>query len=128
MSAQPFVVTPKDYDSALNVLGIRVTVLASNEATLGYEITRQEFRRVGAWSAKAQRNVELGWLRGRLAPDFKTIADFRRDNRRGHPKVCSKFVELSRLLGLFGDVVIAIDSSKFKAVNNLDKNITPHKF
>ena len=76
---------------------------------------------------EAQRNVELMWLTGRLAPDFKTIADFRGDNGAAIRKVCREFVELSRQLGLFGDVVVAIDGSKFKAVNNRDKNFTPHK-
>jgi transposase len=76
---------------------------------------------------EAQRNVELMWLSGRLAPDFKTIADFRRDNGEAIRKVCRAFVELSRQLGLFGDAVVAIDGSKFKAVNNRDKNFTPHK-
>jgi transposase len=76
---------------------------------------------------EAQRNVELMWLTGRLAPDFKTIADFRRDNGEAIRKVCREFVELSRQLGLFGDTVVAIDGSKFKAVNNRDKNFTPHK-
>jgi transposase len=76
---------------------------------------------------EAQRNVELMWLTGRLAPDFKTIADFRRDNGTAIRKVCREFVELSRQIGLFGEAVVAIDGSKFKAVNNRDKNFTPHK-
>ena len=76
---------------------------------------------------EAQRNVELMWLTGRLAPDFKTIADFRRDNGEAIRKVCREFVELSRQLGLFGDAVVAIDGSKFKAVNNRDQNFTAHK-
>ena len=76
---------------------------------------------------EAQRNVELMWLTGRLAPDFKTIADFRRDNGEAIRKVCREFVELSRQLGLFGEAVVAIDGSKFKAVNNRDQNFTPHK-
>ena len=76
---------------------------------------------------EAQRNVELMWLTGRLAPDFKTIADFRRDNGEAIRKVCREFVELSRQLGLFGEAVVAVDGSKFKAVNNRDKNFTPHK-
>jgi len=76
---------------------------------------------------EAQRNVELMWLTGRLAPDFKTMADFRRDNGAAIRKVCREFVELSRQLGLFGEAVVAIDGSKFKAVNNRDKNFTPHK-
>src|SRR5678816_1669064 len=76
---------------------------------------------------ETQRNLELIWLTGRLAPDFKTIADFRRDNGEAIRKVCREFVELSRQFGLFGDAVVAIDGSKFKAVNNRDKNFTPHK-
>jgi len=76
---------------------------------------------------EAQRNVELMWLTGRLAPDFKTIADFRRDNGTAIRRVCREFVELSREIGLFGEAVVAIDGSKFKAVNNRDKNFTPHK-
>jgi transposase len=76
---------------------------------------------------ETQRNVELMWLTGRLAPDFKTIADFRRDNGEAVRRVCREFIELSRQIGLFGDAVVAIDGSKFKAVNNRDKNFTPHK-
>src|SRR6478736_5958080 len=76
---------------------------------------------------EAQRNVELMWLTQRLAPDFKTIADFRRDNGEAIRKVCRHFIELSRAVGMFSDAVVAIDGSKFKAVNNRDKNFTPHK-
>ena len=76
---------------------------------------------------ETQRNVELMWLTGGLTPDFKTIADFRRDNGLAIRAVCAEFVELSRQIGLFGDAVVAIDGSKFKAVNNRDKNFTPHK-
>jgi transposase len=76
---------------------------------------------------EAQRNVELMWLTGRLAPDFKTVADFRRDNGTAIRRVCREFVELSRQIGLFGEAVVAVDGSKFKAVNNRDKNFTPHK-
>jgi transposase len=76
---------------------------------------------------ETQRNVELMWLTGRLVPDFKTIADFRRDNGTAIQKVCREFVELSRQIGLFGEAVVAVDGSKFKAVNNRDKNFTPHK-
>jgi len=76
---------------------------------------------------EAQRNVELMWLTGRLAPDFKTIADFRRDNGVGIRNVCSRFVQLCRELKLFGQALVAIDSSKFKAVNNRDRNFTPGK-
>jgi len=76
---------------------------------------------------EAQRNVELMWLTGKLAPDHKTIANFRKDHGAAIQAACAHFVELSRQLGLFGDVVVAIDGSKFKAVNNRDKNFTPHK-
>ncbi len=76
---------------------------------------------------EAQRNVELMWLTGRLAPDHKTIADFRRDNGEAIRKVCSRFVLLCRRMGLFSNAVVAIDGSKFKAVNNRDQNFTPAK-
>ena len=67
------------------------------------------------------------WLTGRLAPDFKTIADFRRDNGKCSRNVCKRFVDMCRQLNLFGQSIVAIDGSKFKAVNNRDKNFTPHK-
>jgi len=76
---------------------------------------------------EAQRNVELMWLTGRLSPDFKTIADFRRENGVGIRNVCSRFVQLCRELKLFSQAIVAIDSSKFKAVNNRDRNFTPVK-
>jgi transposase len=76
---------------------------------------------------EAQRNVELMWLTGRLAPDFKTIADFRRDNGEGIRNVCRRFVQLCRDLKLFTQAIVAIDSSKFKAVNSRDRNFTPGK-
>src|SRR5215467_9362540 len=76
---------------------------------------------------EAQRNVELMWLTGRLAPDFKTIADFRRDNGTGIRNVCARFVQLCRELKLFSQAIVAIDSSKFKAVNSRDRNFTPVK-
>ena len=76
---------------------------------------------------EAQRNVELMWLTGRLAPDFKTIADFRHDNTKGIGNVCSCFVRLCRDLKLFTQAIVAIDSSKFKAVNSRDRNFTPGK-
>jgi hypothetical protein len=60
-------------------------------------------------------------------PDFKTIADFRKDNGAAIRRVCREFVELSRQVGVFTEGVVAIDGSKFKAVNNRDKNFTPHK-
>ena len=67
------------------------------------------------------------WLTGRLAPDFKTIADFRRDNGKGIRNVCRRFVGLCRELKLFTEAVVAIDGSKFKAVNNRERNYTPGK-
>ena len=76
---------------------------------------------------EAARNVELMWLIGRLAPDHKTIADFRRDNGEAIRKACSRFVLLCRRMGLFGDAVVAVDGSKFKAVNNRDQNYTRGK-
>jgi len=76
---------------------------------------------------EAGRNVELMWLTGRLAPDFKTIADFRKDNGPAIRAACRRFVELCRRVGLFTLQVAAIDGSKFKAVNARDKNFTPAK-
>jgi len=76
---------------------------------------------------ETQRNLELIWLTGRLTPDFKTIADFRRDNGPGIRQACRQFVLLCREIGLFEQALVAIDGSKFKAVNNRDKNFTPHK-
>jgi transposase len=76
---------------------------------------------------EAQRNVELMWLTRRLAPDFKTIADFRRDNGAAIQKVCREFVVLCRKAHLFKDAFVAIDGSKFKALNNRDRNFTKAK-
>ena len=76
---------------------------------------------------EAQRNVELMWLTGRLAPDFKTIADFRKDNGEAIRLVCREFVMLCRKLNLFADAFVAIDGSKFKAVNSRDRNFTRAK-
>ena len=76
---------------------------------------------------ECQRNVELMWLTGRLAPDFKTIADFRRDSGMAIRKACRQFVVLCRDLKLFTQAVVAIDGSKFKAVNSRDRNFTPTK-
>jgi len=76
---------------------------------------------------EAQRNVEVMWLTGRLAPDFKTIADFRKDNGLAIRAACRRFVELCRKLELFTHAVAAIDGSKFKAVNARDKNYTRAK-
>jgi transposase len=83
----------------------------------GYLKRIQSSRRM---EREAQRNVELIWLTGRLMPDFKTIADFRRDNGEAIRKVCRQFIELSHQVGLFSEAVVAIDGSKFKAVNNRD--------
>ena len=90
----------------------------------GYLNRVQSSRRL---ESEAQRNLELIWLTGRLAPDFKTIADFRRDNGEAIRKVCKEFVLLCRRLNLFTDGIVAIDASKFKAVNNRDKNFTDRK-
>ena len=76
---------------------------------------------------EAGRNVEVMWLLGRLAPDFKTIADFRKDNGPAIKKVCAQFIEVCRKLGLLQKASVAIDGSKFKAVNNRDKNFTKAK-
>jgi transposase len=73
------------------------------------------------------RNVELMWLLGRLVPDHKTVADFRKDNGRAIRKVCARFVELCREMGLLANASVAIDGSKFKAVNNRDRNFTRAK-
>jgi transposase len=67
------------------------------------------------------------WLTGRLAPDFKTVADFRKDNGPAIRATCRQFVLLCRKLDLFSEALVAVDGSKFKAVNNRDKNFTPHK-
>ena len=76
---------------------------------------------------ECQRNVELMWLTGRLAPDFKTIADIRHDNDTGIRNVCRRFLVMCRNLKLFSQSAVAIDSSKFKAVNSRDRNFTPAK-
>ena len=71
---------------------------------------------------EAGRNVEVMWLAGRLVPDHKTIADFRKDNGAAIRSVCARFVALCRTMGLLTHASVAIDGSKFKAVNNRDKN------
>src|SRR5690242_2264799 len=76
---------------------------------------------------EAGRNVELMWLLGRLAPDHKTVADFRKDNGRAIRRVCARFVELCREMGLLAKASVALDGSKFKAVNNRDRNFTRAK-
>jgi transposase len=90
----------------------------------GYLNRVQSSRRL---EREAQRNVELMWLVGRLAPDFKTIANFRKDNGEAIRLVCREFVMLCRKLNLFAEAFVAIDGSKFKAVNNRDKNFTRAK-
>jgi transposase len=76
---------------------------------------------------EAGRNLEVMWLLGRLVPDHKTIADFRKDNGSAIRKVCARFVELCRRIGLLSQPSVALDGSKFKAVNNRDKNFTSAK-
>jgi transposase len=90
----------------------------------GYLNRLQSSRRL---EREAQRNIELMWLTGRLAPDFKTIANFRGDNGPAIRAVCSQFIGLCRKLNLFTKAVVAIDGSKFKAVNNRDRNFTVTK-
>jgi transposase len=87
----------------------------------GYLNRIQSSRRL---ERESYRNVELIWLTGRLMPDFKTIADFRKDNRKPIRRVCMEFVGVCRELELFSAALVAIDGSKFKAVNSRDKNFT----
>jgi len=90
----------------------------------GYLNRIQSSRRL---ERESQRNLELLWLIERLTPDFKTIANFRKDNGPAIRKVCSRFVMLCRQLNLLADASVAIDGSKFKAVNNRDNNFTVNK-
>ena len=90
----------------------------------GYLNRVQSSRRL---EREAGRNLEVLWLLGRLAPDHKTIADFRKDNGPAIRKVCARFVDLCRQIGLLTKASVAIDGSKFKAVNNRDKNFTVGK-
>src|SRR6478609_1493382 len=90
----------------------------------GYLNRIQSSRRL---EREAGRNLEVMWLTGRLAPDHKTIADFRKDNGPAIKKVCARFVELCREMGLLAKASVAIDGSKFKAVNSRDKNFTRGK-
>jgi transposase len=87
----------------------------------GYLNQIQSSRRL---EREAQRNVEMMWLTGRLAPDFKTIADFRKDNGPAIRATCRQFIVLCRQLDLFAHAIVAIDGSRFKAVNARDKNFT----
>ena len=90
----------------------------------GYLYRVQSSRRL---ERECHRNLEVMWLLGRLAPDFKTIADFRKDNGPAIKRVCAQFVALCRRMGLLAKASVAIDGSKFKAVNNRDKNFTRAK-
>ena len=90
----------------------------------GYLNRIQSSRRL---EREAQRNIELMWLTGRLAPDFKTIANFQRDNGPAIRAACAHFIALCRRLNLFTKAIVAINGSKFKAVNNRDKNFTVTK-
>src|ERR1700716_1197383 len=90
----------------------------------GYLNRVQSSRRL---EREAGHNVEVMWLMGRLVPDHKTIADFRKDNGAAIRKVCARFIALCRTMGLLTQASVAIDGSKFKAVNNRDKNFTRAK-
>ena len=90
----------------------------------GYLNRIQSSRRL---EQETQRNIELMWLTARLMPDFKTIANFRKDNGRAIRQVCRQFIVLCRQLNLFSQALVAIDGAKFKAVNNRDKNFTSAK-
>src|SRR5712664_359220 len=84
----------------------------------GYLNRLQSSRRL---EREAQRNLELMWLTGKLAPDFKTIADFRRDNGAAIQSVCRQFVELCRRLKLFTGAVVAIDARYLRALDRTDR-------
>src|SRR6059058_4531665 len=90
----------------------------------GYLVRVQSSRRL---EREAGRNIEVMWLTGRLVPDHKTIADFRKDNGGAIRKVCTRFVALCRDIGLLSGTSVALDGSKFKAVNNRDRNFTRAK-
>ena len=90
----------------------------------GYLNRVQSSRRL---EREAGRNVEVMWLTCRLVPDHKTIADFRKDNGPAIKRVCAQFIELCRQIGLLATSSVAIDGSKFKAVNTRDKNFTRNK-
>ena len=90
----------------------------------GYLNRVQSSRRL---EREAGHNVEVMWLSGRLVPDHKTIADFRKDNGTAIRKVCARFIALCRTIGLLTQASVAIDGSKFKAVNNRDRNFTRAK-
>src|SRR5512139_3667534 len=85
----------------------------------GYLNRVQSSRRL---EREAGRNIELMWLLGRLVPDHKTIADFRKENGAALRRVCTRFVALCRQMGLLSGGTVVVDGSKFKAVNNRDRN------
>src|ERR1700761_5339416 len=90
----------------------------------GYLNRVQSSRRL---ERETQRNIELMWLTGRLMPDFKTIANFRKDNGLAIRGACRQFIVLCRQLNLFSEAVVAVDGSKFKSVDNRDRNFTSAK-
>lgn len=90
----------------------------------GYLNRIQSSRRL---ETESQRNFEMMWLTNRLSPDFKTISDFRKDNTGAIKQVCRQFTLICTKLNLFSEAFVAIDGSKFKAVNNRDKNFTKAK-
>ena len=90
----------------------------------GYLNRIQSSRRL---ERESRRNLELIWLIGRLSPDFKTIADFRRDNGSAIKKVCAQLVVICKNIGMFNNAALVIDGSKFKAVNSKDNNYTASK-
>ena len=87
----------------------------------------QRIRSSRRLEAECQRNVEVMWLLGRLAPDFKTIADFRRDNSAASIATCCAFVQFCRRAGLIAGELVAIDGSKFQAAASNRKHVTPKK-
>jgi transposase len=90
----------------------------------GYLNRIQSSRRL---EREARRNVELMWLSARLMPDFKTTANFRKDNGPAIRNVCRQFIVLCHKLNLFSQAIVAIEGNKFKAVNNRDENFTSAK-
>jgi len=90
----------------------------------GYLNKIQSSRRL---ERETNRNVELMWLLNRLTPDFKTIADFRKDNGPAIKKACRQFIMICKQLNLFTESLVCIDGSRFKAVNNRDRNYTKNK-
>src|SRR2546427_1825060 len=114
----------------MGLIWMRLGSLGLTRRRAGRRTTRRCCNRIQSsrrLEREAQRNVELMWLSGRLMPDFKTIANFRKDNGPAIRNVCRQFIMLWRRLNLFTEAIVAIDGSKFKAVNNRDKNFTPAK-